>query len=53
MLKNFFILLIIGVIVLGPERIPGYAAQLGRIERKSEGWPPAPRNNFAKNSART
>lgn len=32
--EKFFILLLIGVFVLGPERIPGYAAQLGRIVKE-------------------
>lgn len=32
--EKFFILLIIGAFVLGPERIPGYAAQLGRLVKE-------------------
>lgn len=32
--EKFFVLLIIGVFVLGPERIPQYAAQLGRLVRE-------------------
>ena len=32
--EKFFILLIIGALVLGPERIPGYAAQLGRLVKE-------------------
>ncbi|MEV8042071.1 twin-arginine translocase TatA/TatE family subunit [Arthrobacter sp. NPDC080082] len=32
--EKFFVLLIIGIFVLGPERIPSYAAQLGRLVRE-------------------
>ncbi|MFC8411781.1 sec-independent translocase [Arthrobacter sp. NPDC057259] len=32
--EKFFVLLIIGIFVLGPERIPQYAAQLGRLVRE-------------------
>ncbi len=34
---EFVVLLIVALIIIGPERLPGYAEQLGRLARQARG----------------
>ena len=34
---EFIILLVVGIVVLGPERLPEYAAKLARLVRQAKG----------------
>ena len=36
---EFIVLVVLAVVVLGPERLPEYAAKLGRLVRQARRWP--------------
>ncbi|GAA1712406.1 twin-arginine translocase TatA/TatE family subunit [Isoptericola hypogeus] len=35
---EFIVLLVLAVVLIGPERLPRYAAQLGVLARRGKGW---------------
>ncbi|ROS76941.1 Sec-independent protein translocase TatB [Cellulomonas sp. PhB143] len=36
--SEFVVLLVLAVVLIGPERLPGYAEQLGRVVRSGRAW---------------